>query len=64
MTPQEWAEKSPSYRRGYVAGQQGEFTFANLIDFARDQQEAMKGFEDGVKSTTEGNEDERNPQGD
>ena len=53
MTPQEWAAKSQSYRRGYVAGQQGEFTFANLIDLARDPQEAIRGFEDGVKSITE-----------
>ena len=50
-------------RRGYVAGRQGERSFANLIDFARDTQEAIRGFEDGVKSTTEGDDSEHNPQG-
>lgn len=64
MTPREWASQSQSYRRGYVAGQQGEVDFAQLIDGSDDLAEAMQGFEDGVKSTTEDNGSERNPQGD
>lgn len=53
MNATEYAKQSPSYRRGFVAGQQGDVDFARLVEGADDHEEAMRGFDDGLKSITE-----------
>lgn len=55
----DWASRSQSYRRGYVAGEQGDENFARLIDGATDRTEAMQGYADGLASVNESDERER-----
>lgn len=55
----DWASRPESYRRGYVAGQERDVYFAKLVECADDQEEAMRGYADGLASVNELDERER-----
>lgn len=55
----DWERQSSSYRRGYVAGQERDVYFAQLVEGAPHQEEAMRGYCDGLAAINEAGERER-----
>lgn len=45
----DWERQSSSYRRGWIAAEQGEYDFAQLLANAPYQAEALQGWADGCQ---------------